>query len=79
MQQALAYAEDMDAPFAISSNGAGFLIHDRTGAGDPVERELPMNGLPSPAELWARYCAWKGLDEPGAKLATTTPFLDPEG
>ena len=79
MQQALAYAEDMDAPFAISSNGAGFLIHDRTGAGDQVERELPLNGLPSPAELWARYCAWKGLDEPGAKLATTTPFLDPEG
>ncbi len=79
MQQALAYAEDMDAPFAISSNGAGFLIHDRTGAGDQVEREFRLNGLPSPAELWARYCAWKGLDEPGAKLATTTPFLDPEG
>jgi type I restriction enzyme R subunit len=79
MQQALAYAEDMDAPFAISSNGAGFLIHDRTGAGDPVERELPLTGLPSPAELWARYCEWKGLDELGAKLAISQPFLDPEG
>lgn len=79
MQQALAYAEDMDAPFAISSNGAGFLIHDRTGVGDPVERELPLNALPTPAELWARYCEWKGLDEPGAKLATSQPFLDPEG
>jgi type I restriction enzyme R subunit len=79
MQQALAYAEDLDAPFAISSNGTGFLIHDRTGAGDPVERELGLDALPSPVELWARYCAWKGLDEPGAKLATTTPFLDPDG
>ncbi len=27
MQQALAYAEMLDAPFAISSNGDGFLIH----------------------------------------------------
>ena len=31
MQQALAYAEMLDAPFAISSNGDGFLLHDRTG------------------------------------------------
>ncbi len=30
MQQALAYAEMIDAPFAISSNGDGFLLHDRT-------------------------------------------------
>ena len=79
MQQALAYAEDLDAPFAISSNGTGFLIHDRTGSGDTVEQEVRLDALPSPADLWARYCAWKGLDEPGAKLATTTPFLDPEG
>ena len=79
MQQALAYAEDMDSPFAISSNGSGFLIHDRTGLGDPVEREVTLTGLPSPAELWARYCEWKGLDEAGAKLATSTPFVDPEG
>jgi type I restriction enzyme, R subunit len=30
MQQALAYAELLDAPFALSSNGNGFLLHDRT-------------------------------------------------
>ena len=68
MQQALAYAEDLDAPFAVSSNGTGFLIHDRTGAGDPVERELHLDALPSPADLWERYCTWKGLDAAGAKL-----------
>lgn len=79
MQQALSYAEDMDAPFAISSNGSGFLIHDRTGLGDPVERETPLSALPSPTELWARYCEWKGLDAAGAKLATSMPFVDPEG
>ena len=33
MQQALAYSHPdcLDVPFAISSNGDGFLIHDRTG------------------------------------------------
>lgn len=36
MQQALAYAEMLDAPFAISSNGSGFLLHDRTGLTQPV-------------------------------------------
>jgi type I restriction enzyme R subunit len=43
MQQALDYAEMLDAPFAISSNGDGFLIHDRTGITTPVERELLRN------------------------------------
>lgn len=33
MGQALRYAEMLDAPFAISSNGNAFLIHDRTGEG----------------------------------------------
>ena len=42
MQQALAYAEMLDAPFAISSNGEGFLLHDRTGLTQPIERELPL-------------------------------------
>ena len=31
MQQALEYAETLDVPFAYSSNGDGFLEHDRTG------------------------------------------------
>ncbi len=31
MQQALDYAEILDVPFAFSSNGDGFLEHDRTG------------------------------------------------
>lgn len=43
MQQALEYAEILDVPFACSSNGDGFLEHDRTGAGDVVERELRLD------------------------------------
>jgi type I restriction enzyme R subunit len=61
MQQALDYAELLDIPFAYSSNGDGFLEHDRTGSGGPVERELPLHQFPTPEELWARYSAAKGF------------------
>jgi len=67
MQQALVYAEALDVPFVYSSNGDGFLEHDRTGLGHSVERELGLSGFPAPAELWTRYCRWKGLDAPEAR------------
>lgn len=66
MQQALAYAEMLDAPFAISSNGEGFLLHDRTGLTQPVERLLALDAFPSPTDLWPLYQQWKGLAEPAA-------------
>lgn len=61
MQQALAYAEMLDAPFAISSNGEGFLFHDRTGLTQPIERELSLTEFPSLDDLWPLYQQWKGL------------------
>jgi type I restriction enzyme, R subunit len=61
MQQALAYAATLDVPFVFSSNGDGFLFHDRTGRSTPVERTLSLDEFPAPAELWARYRAWKGI------------------
>ena len=61
MQQALDYAVTLDVPFVFSSNGDAFVFHDRTGQSDPVEVELPLNAFPSPADLWQRYCTWKGL------------------
>lgn len=66
MQQALTYAEMLDAPFAISSNGKGFLLHDRTGLTQPVERELQLHQFPSFDDLWPLYQQWKGLSEPSA-------------
>ena len=66
MQQALAYAEMLDAPFAISSNGGGFLIHDRTGLTQPTEREVRLDEFPTLTELWPLYQQWKGLLEPAA-------------
>ena len=75
MQQALAYGESLDAPFRISSNGDGFLFHDSTGLGGPVERELSLDEFPSPEELWARYRQYKGLDEQ-ARSTVEQPYYD---
>lgn len=63
MQQVLDYADILDVPFAYSSNGDGFLEHDRTGQGNTVERELRLDAFPAPEALWQRYCAWKGLTD----------------
>ncbi len=67
MQQGLDYAVPLDIPFVYSSNGSGFLEHDRTGLGDSVERELSLAEFPSPEALWQRYCQWKELDAPEAR------------
>jgi type I restriction enzyme R subunit len=74
MQQALAYAEMLDAPFAISSNGGGFLLHDRTGLTAPVERELQLHEFPALAELWSLYQQWKGLKDPKATRLVEQPY-----
>ncbi|AJA14275.1 MULTISPECIES: EcoAI/FtnUII family type I restriction enzme subunit R [Pseudomonas] len=74
MQQALAYAEMLDVPFAISSNGNGFLIHDRTGLTQPIERELPLSEFPSQEDLWPLYQQWKGLVAPEAVKLIEQPF-----
>ena len=52
IQQALEYAEILDIPFAFSSNGDGFLFHDRTSG---KEIDLTMNTFPSPEKLWSIY------------------------
>lgn len=70
MQQALDYAEILDIPFAYSSNGDGFLEHDRTGIASQVEKELALSQFPSPDELWRRYVKWKGLNDQENSIIT---------
>ena len=60
MAQAIQYAQLLDVPFSFSSNGDGFLFRDTTLADGVLERHLTLDEFPSPAELWARYCRWKG-------------------
>jgi len=76
MQQALSYAETLSVPFVFSSNGDGFLMHDRTGLSDKTEQWLALDAFPSPAELWQRYCRWKGLETDAARHTVEMPYYD---
>lgn len=52
LQQAMAYAQKLDLPFAYSSNGDGFFEHDfLTGK----ERQLTLEEFPTMDELIERY------------------------
>lgn len=76
MQQALNYAETLSVPFVFSSNGDGFLFHDATGHADKIEQELTLDEFPSPAELWQRYCQWKGIETKQALNTVEMPYYD---
>jgi len=76
MQQGLEYAEILDIPFVYSSNGDGFIEHDRfTGK----ERELSLDEFPSPEELWRRYKEGKGIQLHEEKIITEDYFFDFSG
>ena len=76
MQQALNYAETLDIPFVFSSNGDGFICHDRTGLAALTEQELSLANFPSPTELWQRYCHYKGIETADAKHMVEMPYYD---
>ena len=64
MQQALDYAEILDVPVAISSNGDGFVIHDRSGSSARTESNISLDAFPSPTTLWEIYKKYKGVSGP---------------
>lgn len=79
MQQGLDYAATLDIPFVFSSNGDGFVFHDRTGQSATIETNLGLDAFPSPADLWARYRAWKGLDAQAEQMVLQDYFDDGSG
>ena len=79
MQQALEYAEILNIPFVFSSNGDGFVFHDRTGTLPEVETTLPLEGFPSPARLWSIYRGWKGLTAEQEQVVLQDYFDDGSG
>jgi type I restriction enzyme R subunit len=79
MQQALDYATTLDVPFVFSSNGDGFVFHDRTGGRVPIESSLGLDAFPTPVDLWARYRAWKGLDTEAEQIVLQDYFDDGSG
>jgi len=76
MQQGLNYGEILDIPFVYSSNGDGFIEHDRTKSEGQVERELTLDEFPSPEELWNRYKTLKGITEEQEKVVTYNYYYD---
>ena len=55
MQQALNYAKMMDVPFVFSSNGDGFVFHNKFITDGEVETILSLDSFPSPEVLWQMY------------------------
>lgn len=76
MQQALGYAGPLDIPFVFSSNGDGFLFHDKTVTSGTIEKTLPLSSFPSPEELWQKYKAHKGLSDKIDSIVAQEYFSD---
>ena len=79
MQQGLEYSAMLDIPFVFSSNGDGFVFHDRTGAGAKTETALALDAFPSPATLWDKYRSWKGLTPATERTVLQDYFDDGSG
>ena len=80
IQQALDYAEILDIPFVFSSNGDGFLFHDKTQTSGDIETELDLDSFPGPQELWAKYKKYKGIETPEAeKVVEQDYYFDGSG
>lgn len=76
MQQGLGYADMLDVPFIFSSNGDGFVFHDRTGHAAKIEERLELSQFPSPEELWHRYCRWKHITPASEALVSQDYYSD---
>ncbi|WP_342366203.1 EcoAI/FtnUII family type I restriction enzme subunit R [Tissierella pigra] len=76
MQQALEYGDILDIPFIYSSNGDGFIEHNRlTGK----ERELRLEEFPTPGDLWYRYKIGKGIEFDQEEIIIEDYFFDMSG
>ena len=64
MQQALNYANMMDVPFVFSSNGDGFLFHNKYITEGDVETTLSLDEFPSPETLWEMYHKQNHINTP---------------
>lgn len=80
IQQALDYARILDIPCVFSSNGDGFLFHDRTATDANIETELDLDSFPTPEQLWEKYKLYKGITTPAAeKIISQDYYFDGSG
>lgn len=80
IQQALGYANTLDIPCVFSSNGDGFIFHDKTAEDGEIEKELRLDQFPSPALLWEKYQKYKGIETPEQEaIASQEYYQDTSG
>ncbi len=76
IQQGLDYAEMLQVPFVFSSNGDGFLFHNKISQDGVIERELALHEFPSAEKLWHCWAEHKGLSQKQNELVTQDYFSD---
>ena len=76
MQQGLSYADMLQVPFVFSSNGDGFLFHNKIASDGIIERELGLDEFPSVDTLWQWWSAYRGLSEQQESLVTQDYYSD---
>ena len=80
IQQALEYANILDIPFVFSSNGDGFIFHDKTSNSENIETELDLNSFPSPDFLWSKFNKYRGIvTEESEKVVGQDYYFDGSG
>lgn len=78
MQQGLDYARLLDVPFVFASNGDGFVFHDKTNQ-TALETQIRLEDFPTPAQLWDKYCVWKGYTAAQLPIITQDYYDDGSG
>ncbi|WP_409524362.1 EcoAI/FtnUII family type I restriction enzme subunit R [Nitrincola sp. MINF-07-Sa-05] len=76
MQQALGYAELLQVPFVFSSNGNGFLFHNKIAKDGVIERELSLDQFPSAGTLWQWWAEHQGLNTQQQELVAQDYYSD---
>lgn len=76
MQQGLGYAEMLQVPFVFSSNGDGFLFHNKIAKDGVIERELALHEFPSAETLWQWWAEHRGLNQKQNELVTQDYYSD---
>ena len=79
MQQGLGYAKTLDVPFVFSTNGDGFLFHNKLATDGLIETQLSLDEFPSPSDLWERYCQAKHITPATLPVITQAYFSDGSG
>jgi type I restriction enzyme R subunit len=60
IQQATRYATKLDVPFAMSTNGTGWVLYNSV-----TRQQAEVPAVPTPEEAWSLFAESRGLDETG--------------